>query len=200
MASLPMIIACLALFGVCNFVHSVTWGELDEKIELNNIGVVLSATASKPVHQNLTKTVKEPKNLTKTVDEPKNLTKNVQDENLKVDFSPRFLLEPRANTPSASSRSTVTYKLGKRVSGDRVVASDSQIQQWTAAQNVTQNITYPKTGVGSIISFVEIVVEQSTNLGRGYVTSGGVGQRQISITIEAQRTTLFRQTTQIYGY
>lgn len=84
--------------------------------------------------------------------------------------------------------------------GDRLLGSDSQVQQWTTAQNVTQTISYPKTGVGSIISYIEVVVEQSSNLGRGYVTSGGIGQRQISITIEANKTTIFRETTQLYGY
>ncbi|XP_055296746.1 uncharacterized protein LOC129565661 [Sitodiplosis mosellana] len=84
--------------------------------------------------------------------------------------------------------------------GDRVIATNSQNQQWTVAQNVTQNITYPRSGVGAVITYIEIVVNQSSNLGRGFVTSGGIGQRQIVITIEAQKTLYFLQTTTIYGY
>lgn len=44
--------------------------------------------------------------------------------------------------------------------GDRLVASNAIIQQWTAAQNITQNLSYPRTGAGSTITYIEIVVEQ----------------------------------------
>lgn len=40
---------------------------------------------------------------------------------------------------------------------------------------------------------------QSSSLGRGYVTNGGIGQRTIAITIEAQKTLFYRQNIQIYG-
>lgn len=65
---------------------------------------------------------------------------------------------------------------------------------------MTQTLGYPRAGVGAVITYIEIIVDQSSNLGRGFVTSGGIGQRQIAITIEAQRTLHFRQNTQIYGY
>lgn len=84
--------------------------------------------------------------------------------------------------------------------GDRLIASNALIQQWTAAQNVTQNLTYPRAGAGATITYIEIIVEQSLNLGRAFVTSGGIGQRQIAITIEAPKTSVFRQNVQIYGY
>lgn len=41
---------------------------------------------------------------------------------------------------------------------------------------------------------------QSTNLGQGYVTSGGIGQRQITIVIEAKSTMYFKYNAQIFGY
>lgn len=44
--------------------------------------------------------------------------------------------------------------------GDHLVASNALIQQWAAAQNVTQNLNYPRTGAGSFITYIEIIVEQ----------------------------------------
>lgn len=44
--------------------------------------------------------------------------------------------------------------------GDHIIASTSQSQQWAASQNVTQNLTYPKAGVGAVITYVEIIVDQ----------------------------------------
>lgn len=91
---------------------------------------------------------------------------------------------PAAKTSAAAAK-TIKYRLGKRVagtqirltrevgevpfsngvflnfiSGDRLVASNALIQQWTAAQNVTQNLNYPRTGTGSTITYIEIIVEQ----------------------------------------
>lgn len=40
---------------------------------------------------------------------------------------------------------------------------------------------------------------QSTNVGRAYVVSGGVGQRSIVIFVEASNTLYFRYVGQIYG-
>lgn len=54
----------------------------------------------------------------------------------------------------------ITYNLGKRVAGDRIIASNSVIQQWTTPQNVSQTLTYPRVGVGSVITYVEVIVEQ----------------------------------------
>lgn len=44
--------------------------------------------------------------------------------------------------------------------GDRLVASASSNQQWSVSQNVTQKLNYPRTGVGAIITYVEIIVDQ----------------------------------------
>lgn len=41
---------------------------------------------------------------------------------------------------------------------------------------------------------------QSTNLGRAYVVSGGIGQRQIGVVIEAQLTLYFSYRASVFGY
>lgn len=104
-----------------------------------------------------------------------------------------------------------------------MVATASQSQQWSSPQNVQLRLSYPKTGVGATVSHVLIYVEQvilkknhigvecsrsvilhfflqSSGLGRAYVTSGGIGYRQITIVVEANNTTYFRHNSQIYGY
>lgn len=57
-----------------------------------------------------------------------------------------------------------TNRILESILGDHVIASNSQTQQWTAAQNVTQSLTYPKTGVGAVITYVEIIVDQVCKL------------------------------------
>lgn len=46
------------------------------------------------------------------------------------------------------------------ISGDRIVASNSVSQQWTSAQNVSQTLSYPRAGVGSVITYVEVIIEK----------------------------------------
>lgn len=46
------------------------------------------------------------------------------------------------------------------LSGDRLVASNSQSQQWGSVQDVTLTLTYPRFGTGAIVSYVDISVNQ----------------------------------------
>lgn len=45
-----------------------------------------------------------------------------------------------------------------------------------------------------------MIILQSTKLGHGYVVSGGAGQRQITVVVEAKETMFFRIKSEIYGY
>lgn len=81
-----------------------------------------------------------------------------------------------------------------------MVAQTSASQQWSTLQDVTTSVFYPKTGTGAIISYVQINVDQTSNSGRAYVVAGGIGQRAITVVVEAQRTLVFRHSTEIYGY
>lgn len=57
----------------------------------------------------------------------------------------------------------------------------------------------PLVGIQNCNNYCWFLLFQSMNLGRAFVTSGGIGQKQVAITIEAPRTTVFKQTAQIYG-
>lgn len=41
---------------------------------------------------------------------------------------------------------------------------------------------------------------QSTNIGQAYVVSGGIGQGQIGVVIEARQTLYFSYEVAVYGY
>ncbi|XP_055617469.1 uncharacterized protein LOC129762895 [Toxorhynchites rutilus septentrionalis] len=98
------------------------------------------------------------------------------------------------------ARLQIVYTLGNRVSGDRLVASGQDGQSWSSLQDVSLNLRYPQSGTGSVVSFVQVVVNQSSNQGRGYVAAGGIGQRYIQLVIEALNTSFFNYSAQIYGY
>lgn len=55
--------------------------------------------------------------------------------------------------------------------GDRLLAYDALNQQWTSEQNATQFLTYPKSGTGGTITYVEVIVDQvSRELQTGFQT------------------------------
>ncbi|XP_058833278.1 uncharacterized protein LOC131691092 [Topomyia yanbarensis] len=97
-------------------------------------------------------------------------------------------------------RQQILYTVGYRVSGDKLVASIQDGWTWSTMQDVTLTLTYPTSGVGAIVSYAQVVVNQSSNLGQGYVVAGGVGQRYIQIVIQAFQTTYFNYVAQVYGY
>lgn len=155
MARLSLITIYLASIFAFHCVNSEIWGDISETLETINVGARVNASSSK--------------NLTKTVDEKKNLTKLVEDGHIYTNLirsnPARFVLQPRqvggvAATTTTTTTTTITYRLGTRVSGDRVIASSSSSQQWSVVQNITQNLTYPRSGIGAIITYVEIVVDQ----------------------------------------
>jgi len=61
-------------------------------------------------------------------------------------------------------------------------------------------LQYPTSGTGAVLTFIRVTVDQSTNIGQGYVVAGGIGQRAIIIVIEAYSTTYFNYVAEIYGY
>lgn len=99
-----------------------------------------------------------------------------------------------------NARQQIVYTLGNRVSGDRLVATSQDGQSWATLQDVTLNLRYPQAGTGAVVSYVQVVVNQSSNQGRGYVVSGGVGQRYVQLAVEAYRTSYFNYNAQVYGY
>lgn len=93
----------------------------------------------------------------------------------------------------------VRYTIGARSSADRLVASGSQNNAWPTAHNVAVQLHYPQQGAGATVTFVEASVNQTSNLGRAYVISGGINQHSISVVVEAYDTLLFNIVANIYG-
>lgn len=61
-------------------------------------------------------------------------------------------------------------------------------------------MSYPeKGGQGAQITFVEILAEQSSDIGNAYVVSGGIGQRFISMVVEAKQTSFFEFDAKVFG-
>lgn len=86
------------------------------------------------------------------------------------------------------------------ISGDKIVAHTVNNLNFGDFQDVEQNIWYPASGIGDVVSYVEIWVNQNSKLGNAFLTKGGIGQRQISVKIEAKHTTFLYYRVVTYGY
>uniref|UniRef100_A0A182PQ54 Transcription activator mbf2 n=1 Tax=Anopheles epiroticus TaxID=199890 RepID=A0A182PQ54_9DIPT len=111
-----------------------------------------------------------------------------------------LVARPEAISEGASARQQIVYSVGAHSAGERLVGLTSNQQSWPTPQDVRLNLQYPTAGVGAVVTYVEVVVQQSTSQGRGYVVSGGVGQRTIRLVIEAYGTNYFDYTAAIYGF
>ncbi|XP_055298550.1 uncharacterized protein LOC129566535, partial [Sitodiplosis mosellana] len=159
MARLTLLAFCLVLLFALD--SAISWGNSDVSLETNNN---IQDWEDNHITQNLNQidTIMENNN---------NLIGSVQANRIYSSHNAYFpYFQPRITTPS--TRVTITYKLGKRVSGDRLVSSGTQNQQWTLPQNISQSLIYPRNGVGAIVTYIEVVVEQGSNMGRGFVTGG----------------------------
>jgi hypothetical protein len=93
------------------------------------------------------------------------------------------------------------YTLGSRQQGDGLVAIDNGWAQYPSKQNVELSVYYPRSGVGALITYVQVLMTQDTGTsGRGYVVAGGIGQRYISLVVEAWNTAYVRYDYSIFGY
>lgn len=54
----------------------------------------------------------------------------------------------------------VVYTLGVRMRGDRLVGTATKNQSWPRPQNVSIQLTYPSQGVGAMVTYVYIVINQ----------------------------------------
>lgn len=107
-------------------------------------------------------------------------------------------------------------------SDDRLVALIRRNHTYPTKQNVNGQLTYPETPEqhGATITFVNIIVKQVTyhswntywldwlirndffqtsHNGDFHILNGGIGQRSISIRVDATKTALFGIEAYIYG-
>ncbi|XP_035918640.1 uncharacterized protein LOC118516900 [Anopheles stephensi] len=111
-------------------------------------------------------------------------------------------LTPRTEqvTEAGSTRQVITYSVGAHAAGERLVGISSDQLSWPTPQDVQLEVRYPTAGVGAVVTYVEVQVNQSSSTGRGYIVSGGVGQRNIRLVIEAYNTLFFHYQAAIYGW
>lgn len=76
------------------------------------------------------------------------------------EVEPLFELVKTPVTEGPSGLLAINYVLGERINGDRLVASSDGDQKWGTPQDVKLDLSYPKSGIGSIITYVSIAVEQ----------------------------------------
>ncbi|XP_001354364.2 uncharacterized protein [Drosophila pseudoobscura] len=94
---------------------------------------------------------------------------------------------------------SVRYTLGARVTSDSLVAQGADVFSYPASQDVSVQLTYPEEGAGAIVTYVELICTQDNSEGNAYVVAGGIGQRFISIILEASQTRNFSYQAQYYG-
>ncbi|XP_011177159.1 uncharacterized protein LOC105208808 [Zeugodacus cucurbitae] len=109
------------------------------------------------------------------------------------------LVALKKENSKARSGSTVEYKLGGRVQGDSLVAQIADAFVYEEPKDVTVQLTYPQSGTGSIVTYVEISCEADSSAGNAYVIAGGIGQRFISIVLESTQTETFFYSAQFFG-
>ncbi|XP_023176406.1 uncharacterized protein LOC111603160 [Drosophila hydei] len=125
------------------------------------------------------------------------VVKNVRDF---VAQHPGLKMQRLVKQPAGrANEQSVRYTLGARISGDRLVAQGADVFHYQARKDVSLQITYPESGAGSIVTFVELICTQDNNEGNAYVVAGGIGQRFISIVLEAKQTENFAYQAQYFG-
>lgn len=117
---------------------------------------------------------------------------------------PDLIIEPltsrsEISTNDGTTRLQIVYTVGAHVSGDRLVGLSSDSKSWSTLQDVRLDLQYPTAGLGAVVTYVEVVVNQSSPQGKGYIVSGGIGQRSIRLVIEAYSTSFFNYNAAIYG-
>lgn len=121
-------------------------------------------------------------------------------EDHELDASRSYSLGRRQTGKTNMLRQVSDVELITKIPGDSVVANANNKKSWPVSQNVTTTLSYPSSGTnGAFLTYVLINCEQASNLGRAYVTYGGVGQHFIQIVIEAKMTTYFNYAAFFYG-
>lgn len=84
-----------------------------------------------------------------------------------LNANPGVKLQPlmkEEKTDGPSPYIQLIHRAGGRISGDRFLAADQGSQSWSSPQDVQLNLNYPKSGIGAIVTFIEIIVDQVTIL------------------------------------
>lgn len=78
----------------------------------------------------------------------------------------------------------------------------SDLMFFDDAVNAKLVVMYPQAsqaGLGKIVTYVSISIDQSSPLGDAWVSEGGIGQRNIEIYIVGYNTYFWKWDVSIYG-
>ncbi|KAH8367828.1 hypothetical protein KR084_003291 [Drosophila pseudotakahashii] len=87
------------------------------------------------------------------------------------------------------------------LSGDTLVFQTADTFEFPRNQDVSVQLRYPEKeeASGAALSYVELLCTQDDYDGTAYVVAGGIGQRYISIVLEAKNTKNFSYQALYYG-
>lgn len=89
--------------------------------------------------------------------------------------------------------------LSKKI-GDQLADQQEDSDDFPAARDVEATISYPTSSTGLTLTYINILVEQSSEDGKAYVTQGGINQKFADILVIANATTHYAHSGAFYGY
>lgn len=58
----------------------------------------------------------------------------------------------------------IQYTVGQRTSGDRLISQLAKNNNWGSLQDVSLTLTYPTTGYGYVVTYVQVNINQVTSI------------------------------------
>lgn len=89
------------------------------------------------------------------------------------------------------------YIGGRRIQGDSHKDVTKDTYEFSKPQDVILKLEYPEQNF--YITHISCLVEQSSSIGRAYVTDGGVGKDYMTLVLEAKETTFFYYQIYLFG-
>lgn len=90
------------------------------------------------------------------------------------------------------------YIGGKRINDDRLRLETFDEYNFEDLQDFYLEVTYPKQN-DYYITYVSCLVEQSSSIGRAYITDGGIGYTNMRLILEAKRIKHFNYRIFLFG-
>lgn len=84
-------------------------------------------------------------------------------------------------------------------SADRILDHYTENHSFHIRSNTTVSITYPKYGIGSLLTYVHLIVYVYTPYVNCTITAGGLKQRDMTLLIGANLTDFLNYDVQFYG-
>lgn len=92
------------------------------------------------------------------------------------------------------------YAFGYRARGDYSLANaTTNLLRYSRPQNISVQYSYPAWGRGKNVTYIEVLVNQSSYNGSARITRGGIGQTFAEVLVEAQNTTFYGARVQFFG-